>query len=124
MRASLVAFSLVASTAFAQVTMVYPEVVNLDQPGVLDELAQSNPEHYSRIVEIRHAASFMPCRPESVERTLKAKFDADEGRCGQLLLASYPAKMELGFRLEGTYYTTRVELDTRYDRFIPAVDRR
>jgi len=124
MRACLVAFSLVASTAFAQLAMVYPEVVNLDRPGVLDELAQSNPEHYSRIVEIRHAASFMPCRPESVARTLKAKYDADDGRCGSILHTSYPAKMELGFRLEQTFYTTRIEMDTRYDRFVPLVDRK
>ena len=51
-------------------------------------------------------------------------FDAEDGHCGQLLLTSYPAKMELRFRIEKTFYTTRIEMDTRYDRLVPAVDRR
>ena len=128
MRTVLVAFSLLASAAFAQVAFVYPDVVNLDSPGALEGIAQSNPAHYARIVEIRRAVSLGPCRPESVARTLKAKYDAEDGRCGSILYASYPAMMDLGFRLEQTYYTTRISMDTSYDRLTPliqpAVERR
>jgi hypothetical protein len=99
------------------------QAFDLNRPGALEQLEKENPAHHARVVEIVKAAAHMPCQPDKVARTLKARFDADDGQCAQFIRTSYPAKMHYGFRLEQTTYKGWIELSTRYDRFVPLVER-
>lgn len=100
-----------------------PRTVNLDKPGVLEQIEKDNPGHFARIEGIRKVASHTPCQMERLAKTLKADFDASATNCAQFFQASYPARYPLSFQLDDTSYHTTIYLDTRYDRFVPLVDK-
>lgn len=79
--------------------------VDLAKPGALDRLERDNPEHYAKVVAVRHAAS----RPSCVDdlKVLKVQLDLDDASCAAMTtLTSLPAKKTVSVVIEGVHYMT------------------
>ena len=86
-------------------------MVDLDQPGALDTLKASNPDHYRRAVGIIDASYEMPCEVPAFDRFIRTRFDATRAACGALVKTSLPPQRLLSFRLDGTTYSRTVYFD-------------
>jgi hypothetical protein len=99
---------LIGSHARAQEQPV-AAVVDLNRPGMLEALAESNPLHHSKIVEIldqiRHHQMM------DVPDWLHVSFDARDVKYTPVLLVSNPPKRDLSFVLGSTRYKARITLD-------------
>ena len=93
--------------------------VDLDQPGVLDQLKVERPKHYEAVNEVLRATERMPCKDTEM-RVLKAKFDLKELSCNALLMTSYPPKRRVNFAVEGTSYVAVVTVKGTEGRAMPA----
>ena len=82
--------------------------VDLDAPHVLERIAADKPDLYRKIDKILHEAGDQA--PEQVATWMKASFDADNARYGQLLKTSDPPKAELSFILADTRYRAEITL--------------
>lgn len=116
MRSMILGFSLLlfGSLVFAHGT---PKV-NLDQPGVLDELKAQHPQRYQRVSALLRASEHAPCLGHDLE-VLKTQFNVKDFECGMLVLTSYPAKRRVSFELEGVDYSATVVLKDA-DVLLPA----
>ena len=83
--------------------------VDLDRPGVLDQLKQDHPQRYQLVAAVLHASEWMPCKSSELE-TLKTRFGLREAECGVVVLTSYPAQRHVSFELDGTSYAATVIL--------------
>ena len=93
--------------------------IDLGQPGALDTIEKTNPEHYRKIVSILSVSRGAPC--ETLPQVLKAKFGAEATTCHPYqVLTSYPARRHLAFRLGDTAYVTTVVLGGGTARALPA----
>lgn len=93
--------------------------IDLDQPGAMESLQQSKPEHYKKVAQIRELASHVPCVSGSFRRNLYARFDARDGACTLNLMTSFPGKRRLSFTLDELRYVTVVTMDAEGYRAIP-----
>lgn len=110
----------IASVMAAPVVVASPPAyVDLDRPGALEAVERDQPGHYRRITEILSVASEMPCHTEQFGRVVEAKYEARDGRCGLMLMTSYPAKRLLTFTLDATRYATVVTMREE-SRLVPA----
>ena len=83
----------------------------------LGDLEKSNPEHYARAQKILAQASEV-CQP-GAQKQLTVKLD-DLFHCsGMLLKTSYPAKREVRFTLDNTYYVALVTVTGDAARIVP-----
>ena len=83
--------------------------VNLDRPGALDALSDSNPAHYARILVILRVSQMESC--EHLPQVLKTSEGLAIGdvRCDSFtLLTSYPPKRHMTFVLDDVRYTSNV----------------
>ena len=103
----LVAMLLATPAAHAQ-----PAFVDLDQPGMLEALARSKPEHYAKIEKILDEVTRRA--PETVPRWMKAQFGAEGVSFPSLLKTSDPAKRNLSFTLDKTRYEAVIQVPTRW----------
>jgi hypothetical protein len=83
--------------------------VDLDRPGVLDELEQQHPQRYQAVSALLRASEHAPCQTKELE-VLKTRFNVRDLECGMMLSTSYPAKRHVSFELDGTQYEATVEL--------------
>ena len=93
--------------------------VRLDEPGALDAIRQSNPEHYRKISAILETAKEYPCQSERFGRVIEAAFDARDGHCSLALKTSYPAQRNLAFTLGKTRYVAVVRMKD-HPKLVPA----
>jgi hypothetical protein len=84
------------------------KVVNLNTPGVLEKLAQTNPAHHQKILAI--LSGVMAHKVTEVPHWLQTTFAARNVEYRALMLASNPPKRDLSFVLDDTSYETRVTL--------------
>jgi hypothetical protein len=95
--------------------------VNLDRPGVLEAIEQSNPAHYAKILVIMRISQMEPC--EHVPAILKTKegVGVDDVRCDSfVLLTSYPPKRHMTFVLDDVRYTSNVaQVQLQRPRVLP-----
>ncbi len=84
-------------------------VVDLNSPGALAALAQNNPAHYRKVVQILDEVRTQ--QPADVPQWLATKFDAREVFYTSILLISNPPKRNLSFVLDHARYRARVTLD-------------
>ena len=82
--------------------------INLDQPGVLNELQQQHPQRYQAVTALLRASMHAPC-PGSDLQVLKTRFNVKDFECEMVLSTSYPAKRHVSFELDGVNYEATVE---------------
>ena len=87
--------------------------IDLDTPGVLDQMQRSKPAVHARVMTLVSAAQSAPCRGETF-RVVQAQVAARDIDCSLLVQTSLPPKQRLTFVLDGATYTTVVTL--RYVR--------
>lgn len=93
--------------------------IDLGQPGALEALEKSRPEHYGKVVEILRIAGDVAC--ETLPQMLKVQYDVAAARCSTaLVLTSYPAKRHVWFQLEDTAYVSNVVLQDVRAKLHPA----
>jgi hypothetical protein len=99
--------------------------IDLDRPGVLDQLKLQHPQRYQAVGALLHAFEHPACQGSELE-LLKTRFNIGDIECGMFLFTSYPAKRRVSFELDGTSYAATVELkDTEALQLIsPAIDLR
>lgn len=114
-RSCLLALMALAPAAFAAGA---PQFVDLDRPGAFEALAQRNPAHHARALEIIRVAEQSPCK--LVPRVYRAKDEPGDFGCAPtLLMTSFPPKRRVAFTLDDTTYETIVTV--RSDaRLMPA----
>jgi hypothetical protein len=93
-------------------------VVDLDRPGALDALRQSNPAHYQTVRTIMDGVLQRP--DAEVPRWLQATFAAQDVSYAPILLTSHPPKRRLSFALDTTRYEMVVTLTTVRGEIVPA----
>ena len=86
-----------------------PAALDLDKPGVLDQLKQDHPQRYQAVTAVLLASERMPCKSTKLE-TLQTRFNLRDLECGVLVLTSYPAQRHVSFYLDGTQYAATVIL--------------
>jgi hypothetical protein len=83
--------------------------IDLDRPGVLEQLEQQHPQRYQAVSAVLRAAERAPC-PGSEAELLKTRFNVRDLECGMQLFTRYPALRHVSFELDGTSYTATVAL--------------
>lgn len=94
-------------------------MIDLTAPGAMEDLRQSNPEHFAQIQAIVEG---LRERPERVEgEWLQVNFDAERVNLSELLfLTSMPPRQSLTFTLEDTRYRLYVLRSDLVAGFVPA----
>ena len=100
------AFLIIGSLSLAQSV----SRVDLDRPGVLDQLKQQHPQRYQAVSALLRASEHAPCQASELE-VLKTRFSVRDLECGMILSTSYPAKRHVSFELDGTQYEATVVLN-------------
>ncbi len=86
-----------------------PATLDLDRPGVLDQLKQDHPQRYQAVTAVLLASERMPCKNTDLE-TLQTRFNLRDMECGVVVLTSYPAQRHVSFYFDGTRYAATVIL--------------
>jgi hypothetical protein len=89
-----------------QATQRHP--VNLNRPGALRALEQSNPPHYEKVRQILEGVVRQPVG--AVPGWIQTTFDAQNAHYSLMLLTSSPPKRRLSFTLDETRYQAVVTL--------------
>jgi hypothetical protein len=90
--------------------------VDLDKPGALEALQQSNPAHYEKVRQIVAGIARQP--DVKVPGWMLATFNAREVSYASIEMTSFPPKRRLSFALDNTRYVVVVTL-TRDGKVIP-----
>jgi hypothetical protein len=93
--------------------------VNLNRPGILEQLKLERPKHFAAISEVLRIVERVPCETREVE-TLKVRYDITQWACNFTLMTSDPPKRRLSFQLEETRYVAVVTLKGTEGRVVPA----
>jgi len=113
------AFLIVGSLALAEDA---PRI-NLDQPGVLNELKLQHPQRYQAVSSLLRAFERAPCQGAEIE-LLKTRFNIRDLECGMMVFTSYPARRHVTFELDRISYEATVVLkgDDKAQPISPATD--
>ena len=113
------AFLIIGSFALAQGA---PRI-NLDQPGVLNELKLQHPQRYQAVSALLRAAEQAPCPGSEIE-LLKTRFSIRDLECAMTVFTSYPARRHLSFELDRISYEATVVLkgDDRMQPISPTTE--
>ena len=98
------------SAAFAAA----PNIIDLDKPGVLDQLRSSHPQQYQAVTAVLSASERMPCKSSELQ-ALKVRFDIKALECNLLVLTSWPPKRHVSFEFDGASYAATVVLKDTED---------
>ena len=92
--------------------------VDLDEPGVLEALQNSNPLHYDIVRRILEGV--LKRSDAGVPRWMQATFNARDVTYVPIVLTSHPAKRRLSFSLDATRYEIIVVLTNVRGDIVPA----
>jgi hypothetical protein len=92
--------------------------IDLDRPGSLEQLQQSNPTHYEKARKIIDGVIEQP--DTQVPRWVQVNFGGRDVRYAPIVLTSHPPKKRLSFVLEDTRYQVVVVLTNIGGEIIPA----
>ncbi|HET7548871.1 MAG TPA: hypothetical protein VFJ86_13950 [Usitatibacter sp.] len=99
-----------------------PPTVDLDQPGALDVLRETNPGRYEKVLRAVDALQSETC-DEKLARFFRVQLEIPDLSCTALLLTSYPPKKHIMFSVEDTAYVMNaVQYKLAEPAFIPARD--
>lgn len=111
----LIALTLACLQAFAQ----NRPSVNLDDPGAIAELKQSNPAHFAKIQQILAGLTEQPQRAEG--DWLQVTFNATGVHLSRFMIkTSLPPKQNLQFMLDDVHYSMNVTRSDITATFMPA----
>ena len=91
--------------------------IDLDTPGALATLEQTNPAHYAKVKRILEGVTRRP--DAEVARWMRVGFDARDVDYAPIVLTSHPAKRRLSFALDDTRYVAVVVLTHLRGDIIP-----
>jgi hypothetical protein len=111
--------ALIVTTWAAAASAAESRPIDLDVPGVIEQLKQDRPKHYSAIVEVLQVAERVPCQHRELE-IVSARYDIRDLSCTPVLLTSNPPKRRVQFALEGISYVAIVTLTNASAEFVPA----
>ena len=83
-------------------------ISDLDQPGALEALQQSNPTHYKKVCQI--VAGIVSQPDAAVRGWMLTNFNARGVSYMPIAMTSYPPKRRLSFELDDTRYSIGVTL--------------
>jgi hypothetical protein len=92
-----------------------PRTVYLYQSADLDDLRETNINHYLRAQKILAVANEI-CRPGPPQYL--ARFDDADPHCGSMWMTSYPPKKVLSFRLDSVHYIALVTITNIPDKVV------
>lgn len=92
--------------------------IDLDQPGALQALQQSNPAHYEKVRKIMDGVLRQP--EAAVPRWIQTTFAAENVSYAPIVLTSHPPKRRLSFALDDTRYEVVLTLTNVRGQIIPA----
>lgn len=102
------AFLLLTLSSIASAQSTPRRTVDLDAPGALAALQQSNPAHYVKVRTILD--DVLRRKDADVPRWLRTRFDARDVSYQPVVLTSYPPKRRLSFALDDTHYLVVITL--------------
>jgi hypothetical protein len=102
--------------ATAPVTLA--RTVDLDAPGALAALEQSNPVHHEKVLKIVEGVIHQP--DAKVSGWIAVNFNGRDVRYAPVLMTSHPPKRRLSFALDDTRYVTVVTLTNVRGEIVPS----
>jgi hypothetical protein len=91
-----------------------PNTIDLDKPGVLEQLQQSHPQRFQAVTAVLRALERMPCKSRELQ-ALKVRWDIKDLECNLLILTSYPAKRHVRFEFDGASFAATVVIKDTED---------
>jgi len=91
--------------------------VDLNKPGALKGLQQSNPKHYEMIRKILEGVLQQP--DAAVPRWIQTTFDGRDVSYAPILMTSDPPRRRLSFALDNTRYEAVVTLTNLRGEIVP-----
>ena len=91
--------------------------VDLDRPGALAALEQTNPAHYAKVKLILAGVTRNP--DSDVPRWMRVGFDARDVSYAPIVLTSHPAQRRLSFALDETRYVSVIVLTDLRGAIVP-----
>jgi hypothetical protein len=88
--------------------------IDLDKPGVLEQLHLNHPQQYQAVTAVLHASERMPCHSSEL-KALKVRFDIRDLECNLIVLTSWPPKRHVSFEFDGASYVATVILKDTED---------
>lgn len=82
--------------------------VNLNRPGVLENIRTKNPSHYGIIMSVLDGLKQRP--DEDVPQWIVTHFQASTASYSPYVLTSFPGQKDLSLTLSGTRYFARITL--------------
>jgi hypothetical protein len=92
-------------------------LVDLDKPGALEALQQSNPTHYEKVRRIIDGV--ISQSDARVPGWMRANFDARDVSYAPIVMTSHPPKRRLSFALDDVRYETVVVLTNVRGEIVP-----
>ena len=93
--------------------------IDLDRPGVLDQVRRERPARFEAISQVLRAAERLPCK-EGELKTLRTRFDVRDLACTTLLMTSDPPKRRVAFAVGDEHYIAVVTMKDTDGRLLPA----
>ena len=93
--------------------------IDLDRPGVLDQVKRERPAQFEAISQVLRAAERLPCR-EGELKALRTRFDVRDLACTMLLMTSYPPQRRVTFALGEERYVAVVTMKDAGGHLVPA----
>ena len=91
--------------------------VNLNKPGALETLQQSNPTHYEKVRKILDGILQQP--DADVPRWIQTSFDARNVSYTPILMTTVPPKRRLSFAMDETRYEAVLTLTKVRAEIVP-----
>ena len=107
-RHALAGFTLLVSVLAAPALGAAAPTIDLDRPGALQSLEQTNPDHAAKVRLILQGVSRNP--NSDVPRWMQTAFAAHDVSYVPVVLTSHPAKRRLSFVLDDTRYEAVIVL--------------
>lgn len=116
---ALLVLSVLATVSLAAAVPFTPtRTVDLDAPGALAALEQSNPVHYEKVQKIVDGVIRQP--EAKASRWITVNFNARDVDYAPVVMTSHPPKRRLSFALDDTRYVTIVTLTNVRGEIVPA----
>jgi hypothetical protein len=104
----LIGLALLGAVLVAPAAVDAGPTIDLDRPGALAALEQTNPAHHAKVRLILDGVTRRP--DADVPRWLRVGFDARDVDYAPIVLTSHPAQRRLSFALDDTRYVAVIVL--------------